>query len=283
MPEPVLAVQAKSRFFSKLSQGILTRLQQSTLPPKWEWFTGLTCLFTLLFWVLIPMLPVELPNLWGFVLPASFSFGWDVLCPKTISYTFQWWVMALIFAWYGIRLASFIMGLLLFTSLFLSVFAEGGGLSIWLTPSMPYAFSGILAFMVVAQKWQFLLKYIYGRAYKPSFRSNESGRNEPFVQSPSLLHKRSPLRLFFNSLILALWSVLFLHCVGCLGILALVLLKQYSYYEALQWGLHHTLYPLPYDFIGVALMLNLTRYGRLWMRPLLYGRLSQRLKTVELV
>ena len=270
----MMSAQATPTLVSQLVQGLSHRLQVATFPPKWEWFTGLTCLLTLLFLTLLPMLPVELPNLWYWVLPRSFSFGFDITIPKTIHYTFQWWAMAGILSCFGIRLGSFIMALWLMLSFFLPVFAEGGGLSVWQTLSMPYYLAGILAFMVLAQKWQFLLKYTYERSYERSFSRSS-------LPSSMRKNKRSPLRLFFNGLLLALWSVLFFHCVGGLGLLVWVLFQQYSPYEALQWGLHHTVYPLPYDFLGVLWMLIFTRPLRLFLRPLLYGRLIQRANPME--
>ncbi|MFN7309995.1 MAG: biotin transporter BioY [Vampirovibrionales bacterium] len=254
-----------------LSLALETRLKPFTKAPSWRWFSFFTCLLAGFALFLLSLIFLPLPNLWHGVLPADASFLAGTPLPLNIDYSPQLLGYAFIFCTLGVRWATLVYALLLVIALLFPVFAEGGSWQFWLSPSFAYVVGSFFAFMVMAQKWQFLLKYTYS---KPSTSKLET--------RSSAFGKRSPLRLWLKGTLLALWTLFTLHFIGTLGLAFLVLFQQMSFFEATQWCLTHTLFPLPYDYVGILLLLWGTRSWRMLFRFFLYSPEKPKTPALEL-
>jgi hypothetical protein len=254
-----------------LSLALETRLNPFTKAPSWRWFSLFTCLLAGFVLFLLSLIFVQLPNLWQGIFPADSPLLSGTLLPLNINYSPQLLAYAFLFCTLGVRWATLVYSLLLVTALVFPVFAEGGSWQFWLSPSFAYVLGSFFAFMVMAQKWQFLLKYTYS---KPSTTKAEKGA--------SVFGKRSPLRLCLKGALLVLWTLFTLHFMGSLGLALLVLCQQMTLFEATQWWLTHTVYPLPYDYLGILLILWGTRSGRMLLRFFLYSPERPKIPPLEL-
>jgi hypothetical protein len=254
-----------------LSLHLETRLKPFTQAPSWRWFSILTCLLAGFALFLLSLIFVPLPNLWQGIFPADAPFLAGTALPLKIDYSPQLLAYAFLFCTLGVRWASLVYSVLLLTALFFPVFAEGGSWQFWLSPSFAYVLGSFFAFMVMAQKWQFLLKFTHSKA-------NRTLPEKQFFA----LGKRSPLRLWLQGAMLALWTLFTLHFFGALGLAVLVLFQQMTFFEATQWCLTHTVYPFPYDYLGILLILWGTRTWRMLFRFFLYSPEKPKTPTLEL-
>lgn len=237
-----------------------SHLKPYTQAPTWRWFSWFTCVLFAFALFLVGLVFLELPNLWRGVIPVDWSLLAGAPLPVRISYSLQLWAYAFLFCTLGVRLATLVYLLLLLGALVFPVFAEGGSGPFCLSPSLAYVLGSLFAFIVMAQKWQFLLKYTYIQAHV---------RNEKNKESP--LAKRSPWKLRLKGALLVLWTLFTLHFFGCVGLALLVLFQQMTLFEATQWCLTHTVFPLPYDYVGLLLILWGTRFWRMLFRFFLYS------------
>ena len=237
-----------------------SHLKPYTQAPTWRWFSGLTCVLFAFALFLVSLGFLELPNLLRGLIPLDWPLLAGAPLPVRISYSPQLWAYAFLFCTLGVRLATLVYLLLLLSALVFPVFAEGGSWPFWLSPSFAYVLGSLFAFIVMAQKWQFLLKYTYNQA---------PVRSEKNKESP--LAKRSPWKLRLKGALLVLWTLFTLHFFGCVGLALLVLFQQMTLFEATQWWLTHTVFPLPYDYVGLLLILWGTRTWRMPFRFFLYS------------
>ncbi len=254
---------------------IQTRLKPYTQAPSWRWFSLMTCLLAGLALFLLNMTVIHVPNVWQGVFPVDSPLLAGTALPLRIDYSPQWWGFAFLFGTLGVRWATLVYALLLGVALFFPVFAEGGSWQFWLSPSFAYVLGSFFAFMVMSQKWQFLLKYTYSKSTSKSTEPNDQNTRVG-------LGKRSPLRLRLNGALLVLWTLFTLHFIGTAGLALLVLFQQLSLFEATQWWLTHTVFPLPYDYVGLILILWGTRLWRMGLRFFLYSPEKPKTPPLEL-
>jgi hypothetical protein len=227
---------------------------QAVHPPKGDWFTGFTLVLALCWMLVLPLCAIQVPNVMEALLPLQRLLMKGYVVPHSFDYALQWWGYAVVFLVLGRKWATLVYGSLLCLACFWPVFAEGGGWRLWNTPSLFYVLGAFIAFLWMSQKWQVFLK---SSALKPL--------------EEDALPFNSFLRVLGHGFMIAGGTVFILHILGLLGVLLLVFLQQLPRFEAVQWSLFHSLYALPYDFLGLTLLLWATRSLRVLLRPFLYG------------
>ncbi len=212
--------------------------------PLWNQFSIVMLVLAGLLLFLGTMIFLPVTN-WAMGLLQNWPNASVVTLPSKVNYCLQFPLFVLLIAWLGPRLGSlFLFSYLLIGLVGVPLFSGGGGWGYSLKPTFGYWLGGLFVLPWMLQQGQLLL-----------LRCN----NLPLWKVAT------------NASLLAVNTVLLMHTVGLLYLVALGLVGQFPWEHVREVAVFYSLVSLPYDCLGALLALAFVRYFRFITALFLYA------------